>query len=134
MESFMNEYPEVVNAILVIGGSLILFAFLFCVLMLPSIRRYRKSRSKEVECLPAYLVKIIYETGVSNCRVYFLVDGEKKRRSFDARRTFVAHMPEIGTKGTLTCKGHILYSFEWDDKKVVQDDPAYGKTGYADMI
>ena len=78
MESFMNEYPEVINAILVIGGSLILFAFLFCVLMLPSIRRYRKSRSKEVECLPAYLVKIIYETGVSNCRVYFLVDGEKK--------------------------------------------------------
>lgn len=34
MESFMNEYPEVINAILVIGGSLILFAFLFCVLML----------------------------------------------------------------------------------------------------
>ncbi len=34
----------------------------------------------------------------------------------------------------LTCKGHVLYSFEWADQKVVQDDPAYGKNGYADMI
>ena len=63
-----------------------------------------------------------------------MVEGEKRPRRFDARRGFVVRMPEIGTKGMLTCKGHVLYSFEWADQKVVQDDPAYGKTGYADMI
>ena len=92
-------------------------------------------KNKTVERVPATITKIIYESGFSDPQAYFLVEGEKRPRRFDARRRdFVVRMPEIGTKGMLTCKGHVLYSFEWADQKVVQDDPAYGKTGYADMI
>ena len=130
MSAFVNNHP----LMLYIGGAILIVVALVCALMLPSVLRYRKSRGKQVEELPACLVKIIYETGVYNARVYFLVDGEKRRRCFDARRGFVVQMPEIGTKGTLKCKGNILYSFAWTDKKVVQDDPTYGKTGYAEMI
>ncbi len=130
MSLFLNNHPLVLYII----GAALLVALLICAFMMPSILRYRKSKPKGVERVPATLVKIIYETGGYCSQVYFQVDGEKHRRSFESRRGFVTRMPEIGTKGMLTCKGHVLYSFEWADQKVVQDDPAYGKTGYADMI
>ena len=104
------------------------------ILMGTSIVRWRRSKNKTIERVLATITKIIYETGICNPQAYFLLEGEKRPRRFEARRGFVVRMPEIGTKGMLTCKGHVLYSFEWADQKVVQDDPAYGKTGYADMI
>ena len=104
------------------------------ILMGTSIVRWRRSKNKTIERVPATITKIIYETGICNPQAYFLLEGEKRPRRFEARRGFVVRMPEIGTKGMLTCKGNVLYSFEWADQKVVQDDPAYGKTGYADMI
>ena len=120
--------------LLYVLGGVLFVAALVCALMLPSVLRYRKSKKKEVERVPATLVKIIYETGGYCPQVYFQVDGEKHRRSFESRRGFVTRMPEIGTKGMLMCRGSILYSFEWGDQKVVQDDPAYGKEGYAEMV
>ena len=104
------------------------------ILMGASIVRWRRSKNKTIERVPATITKIIYETGICNPQAYFLLEGEKRPRRFEARRGFVVRMPEIGTKGMLTCKGNVLYSFEWTDQKVVQDDPTYGKTGYADMI
>lgn len=120
----LADWAYIILAPIVLGG----------ILVGASIVRWRRSKNKTVERVPATITKIIYESGFSNPQAYFLVEGERRPRRFDARRGFVVRMPEIGTKGMLTCKGHVLYSFEWADQKVVQDDPAYGKTGYADMI
>ena len=120
----LAEWAYIILAPIVLGG----------ILVGTSIVRWRRSKNKAVERVPVTITKIIYETGICNPQAYFLLEGEKRPRRFEARRGFVVRMPEIGTKGMLTCKGHVLYSFEWADQKVVQDDPAYGKTGYADMI
>ena len=120
----LAEWAYIILAPIVLGG----------ILVGTSIVRWRRSKNKAVERVPVTITKIIYESGFSNPQAYFLVEGEKRPRRFEARRGFVVRMPEIGTKGMLTCKGNVLYSFEWADQKVVQDDPAYGKTGYADMI
>ena len=120
----LAEWAYIILAPIVLGG----------ILVGASIVRWRRSKNKAVERVPATITKIIYETGICNPQAYFLLEGEKRPRRFEARRGFVVRMPEIGTKGMLTCKGNVLYSFEWADQKVVQDDPTYGKTGYADMI
>lgn len=124
----------VLDAILTYGYIILAPIVLGGILVGTSIVRWHRSKNKAVERVPATITKIIYETGICNPQAYFLLEGEKRPRRFEARRGFVVRMPEIGTKGMLTCKGNVLYSFEWTDQKVVQDDPTYGKTGYADMI
>ena len=71
MSLFLNNHPLVLYII----GAALLVALLICAFMMPSILRYRKSKPKGVERVPATLVKIIYETGGYCPQVYFQVDG-----------------------------------------------------------
>ena len=43
-----------------------------------SIVRWRRSKNKAGERVPATITKIIYESGFSNPQAYFLVEGEKR--------------------------------------------------------
>ena len=94
----LAEWAYIILAPIVLGG----------ILVGTSIVRWRRSKNKAVERVPATITKIIYESGFSNPQAYFLLEGEKRPRRFEARRGFVVRMPEIGTKGMLTCKGHVL--------------------------
>lgn len=66
--------------------------------------------------------------------VSFRVDGEKRPRKFDSRIPGITQFPEPGTRGTLTCKGYILYSFRWDGGEVIQDAPrSDGEQTYSNL-
>ena len=43
-----------------------------------SIVRWRRSKNKKIERVPATITKIIYETGICNPQAYFLLEGEKR--------------------------------------------------------
>lgn len=88
-----------------------------------SFRRLHRSKNAPVATLQAEVNKIYYNPYGSPPAVSFRVDGEKRPRKFDSRIPEITQFPEPGTRGTLTCKGSILYSFRWNGGEVVQDTP-----------
>ena len=98
-----------------------------------SFLRMRRSRYAQVESFPASVLKVTYETPYAAPRVYFRTENGK-RRSFESRTPHILAFPEPGTKGTVTCKGDILYSFIWADGAFYQDDPEHGSGTYSDLL
>lgn len=106
----------------------------FLVEIYPGFSKLERSELMEVTTLPATLVKVKYETPGAPPKVYFQVEGEKRRRVFESRTPLILKFPEPGTVGTLTCKGFILYSFTWDGGEVIQDAPGDdGIQHYSDL-
>lgn len=118
----------------IIGFFTLGIVFFLLVIWGPSLYKKRKSRHAPVVSLSAQVAKVYYDAYGSPPAVSFRVDGEKRPRKFDSRIPEITQFPEPGTRGTLTCKGYILYSFRWDGGEVIQDAPGSdGEQTYSNL-
>lgn len=116
----MNDWPLILP---IIGFCTLGIIFFILVIWIPMFYRKKSSQNAPIVSLPAEISKVYYNAYGSPPAVSFRVDGEKRPRKFDSRIPEITQFPEPGTRGTLTCKGSILYSFRWNGGEVVQDAP-----------
>lgn len=96
---------------------------MFMVVVLPQLIRVRQGKKASVITVDAEISWVRFETGYAAASVCFRRLDTGKTMKFDSRNPLILQFPEAGTKGQLTFRGPILYSFTWDGGRVVQDQP-----------
>ena len=125
---------DAVRFLVILGIVLLLTVYILLMSFGRNFIALRKAKNAPIEQFSATVAKVTYETAYAPPRIFFLKDGEKKPRVFASRKAAVAKVPEVGTRVIVTCKGDILYSFEWDGIRIVQDEPKGGDFHYSDLI